>query len=513
MIRRFRTDLVWREASSGSGESFRRISLLCDPVTGREFALSAVQATLLRMIEAASDLDAAAAMASAALEQEISAELLDELLDVFDDLALLGRPTPEDVRARQHSARGSASRALRLEALERLLEQLCELPHYADVLPGPLPELHGPEDLEKLPILDKPTVRAHFERLLPEQLPDDVFWLSTSGTTGERQQIARSSADWRATQQATWALNPLVHAHVDARFCRLTPPFCSGLECHVAHASAATRTRGRRLLLSSGLDIASWPDARIVQTIEEMAAHEPDYLLVDPTYLAIVVARACALRLKLPRVRFVLTLFELCSEVHRRAISEAFECPVFDAYGATEYGPIILQCERGTYHVNPESVIVEVDAPDARGVGRVLVTTLSKTIMPLLRYDTGDLAIRGTSVCDCPCSETDTLRSLEGRLADCIANTRGERVTPGAVDRAIAPWLEGVITYCLVQRGSATYQLELLPSQGLRPVRSKQAIDALHGLLGPGAAIRVTQERELLPAASGKFRLAYRSES
>jgi phenylacetate-CoA ligase len=512
MIRRFRTDLVWREASSGGGESSRRPWLLCDPVTGREFALSAVQATLLRTLEAAPDLDAAALAGTAALGQEISVELLDALLDVFDDLALLGRPAPDEIRARQHRARRNAGRASRVEALERLLEQLREIPHYADVLPDPVPELHEPEDLSKFPILDKSTVRAHFERLLPVQLPDDVSWLSTSGTTGERQQVARSPADWRATKQATWALNPLVHAHVEARYCRLTPPFCSGLACYVTHASATARTRGRRLLLGSGLDIASWPAARIVQTIEEMTAHEPDYLLVDPTYLAIVIDRARALRLKLPRVRFVLTLFELSSELHRRAIREAFECPVFDAYGATEYGPIVLQCERGTYHVNPESAIVEVDSVDAHGVGRMLVTTLSKTVMPLLRYDTGDLAIAEPGICQCPCSETETLRSLEGRLVDCIASTRGERITPGAVDRAIAPELEGVVTYCLVQRGPATYRLELLPGQENMGAGAERAVAALHELLGPSAAIQVTHARELLPAASGKFRLAYRSE-
>jgi phenylacetate-CoA ligase len=300
-----------------------------------------------------------------------------------------------------------------------------------------------------------------------------------------------------------------VHAHRDARFCRFTTPFCAGLECNVAHAPASARTHGLRLLLGSGLDIASWPDARIRQTIDEMTAHEPEYLIVDPTYLAIVVERARALRLPLPRVRFVLTLFELCSALHRRAISEAFECPVFDTYGATEHGPIILQCEHGAYHVNPESVIVEVDSPDEHGVGRMLVTTLCKTIMPLLRYDTGDLAIAG-STCDCPWSETDTLRSLEGRAVDCISNTAGQRVTPGMIDRTIAPHLDGVVTYCVIQRGPASYWLQLLPGRSFLPRWAKRAVEALHELLGPAAAIRVTHERELLPASSGKFRLAYR---
>lgn len=78
---------------------------------------------------------------------------------------------------------------------------------------------------------------------------------------------------------------------------------------------------------------------------------------------------------------------------------------------------------------------------------------------------------------------------------------------------AIASELEGVVTYCLVQRGPAAYRLELLPGQAFVPARVEAAVAALHERLGPGATIQVTHERELLPAASGKFRLAYRSDA
>jgi phenylacetate-CoA ligase len=208
----------------------------------------------------------------------------------------------------------------------------------------------------------------------------------------------------------------------------------------------------------------------------------------------------------------VLSSFESCSALHRRAIADAFECPVFDVYGATEHGAIVLQCDHGSYHVNPESVILEVDSPDPRGVGRMLVTTLDKAILPLLRYETGDLAIRRETPCTCAWSETDMLESLEGRAIDCIVDTQGRRVTPGAIDRMIAPELQGVVGYCLVQAGEGTYRLELLPGQGFSPAGCERARAALHELLGSNAVIRVAQERELLPSASGKFRLAYRSE-
>lgn len=510
MIRRLRSDLVWREGGVLEG------SLLVDPVTDREFALSPIQVELLRAIAAAPDLAAASEVASEAIGDEVSIELLDELLDVFGELALLGQPEPAAIHRDQRDARRRFFRALRGEALRELVERLLDLPYYAEVLPRPLPELSEPEDVARLPILSKPTLRARFNQLLPEQLPDDVTWRSTSGTTGERQQVARSPADWASSQQATWALNRRVSEGLQGRFCRLTTPFCNGMECNVAHASMADRTQGRCLALGSSLDIASWPAERIAETLHEIRAHAADYLLVDPTYLAIVVDRARGLGLRIPRVQFVLTAFELCSDLHRRAIAEAFECPVFDVYGATEHGAILLQCERGTYHVNPESVIVEVDSVDSSGVGQMLVTTLSKTIMPLLRYATGDLAIAspaGDPACECAWGETDTLRSLEGRIVDCLATPQGERVTPAAIDRALAPELAGVVTYCLVQLGLADYRLDVLPGVEYSVRCELAALAALHELLGPGATIRVAQARELVPAASGKFRLAMRARA
>jgi len=37
-----------------------------------------------------------------------------------------------------------------------------------------------------------------------------------------------------------------------------------------------------------------------------------------------------------------------------------------------------------------------------------------------------------------------------------------------------------------------------------------RVVDALHALVGSGATIRAERRSELLPAASGKFRLAHR---
>jgi phenylacetate-CoA ligase len=198
-----------------------------------------------------------------------------------------------------------------------------------------------------------------------------------------------------------------------------------------------------------------------------------------------------------------LTAYELCSELHRRRIREAFECPVFGVYGATEFGALALQCEAGRYHVNPESYIVELQ-PVAGAVGELLVTSLDKKVMPLLRYRTGDLAIAADGPCSCAWSETGTLASLEGRMADAISRADGERVTVGAVDRAVASATDEVVTYCVVQTGRG-YRFEYLPAEGFGGGSIDRVVEALRELFG--GEVRAERRRELLPAGSGKFRL------
>jgi len=503
VLPRLRAELQWRGAPSEDG------ALLFDPLTGREFALSRAQAVLLRTFAEQQDIGRTAEKAGEILDVDVEPEVVEALLAAFAELALLAEPaaTSEQLRDRQRAARRRHYDDLRRDKLRGLLTRLRELPYYARTLPA---ADDGPPDLAGLPVLTKAAVRACFDEFLPASLPaGEVRWMSTSGTTGERQQIVRSQDDWEASQPWTWGLNRTIQAALGERYCRLTTPFCNGNECHLRGASRAERTHGRRLSLESGLDIASLAPARIEHMAAELREHEPAYVLADPSYLAMFADQALRLRLRLPRPRFVLTAYELSSALHRRIIERAFECPVYDAYGATEYGAVAVQCEAGRYHVNPECFIVELAASDAGDdAGELRITTLDKQLMPLLRYATGDLARPANAPCTCAWSETDTLASLEGRAVDSVRSTEGRRLTAGAIDRAAASAAVGIVSYCLVQRGEASYRLEYLPAEDHRERSLPDVLAALRAVLGPGAQLRADRCRELLPASSGKFRLA-----
>ena len=86
----------------------------------------------------------------------------------------------------------------------------------------------------------------------------------------------------------------------------------------------------------------------------------------------------------------------------RRAIEEAFACPVAEEYGNGELGSMAFECPEGTLHATVENVFLEVEAPAKNGSGGpILATQLHNRLLPLIRYETGDWGTVGTSACGC----------------------------------------------------------------------------------------------------------------
>jgi len=88
----------------------------------------------------------------------------------------------------------------------------------------------------------------------------------------------------------------------------------------------------------------------------------------------------------------------------RRAIEEAFQCPVAEEYGNGELGSIAFQCREGRLHVTAENVFLEtipLEIPVSDGGGHILATQLRNRLFPLIRYEIGDLGVLSSQACSC----------------------------------------------------------------------------------------------------------------
>jgi phenylacetate-CoA ligase len=106
-----------------------------------------------------------------------------------------------------------------------------------------------------------------------------------------------------------------------------------------------------------------------------------------------------------------------------RAELESFwGAPLCMTYASTEAATILaFECaHRAGYHVNEFDFCVEIVDADSEGYGEIVLTTVSRRVMPLIRYRTGDVArwVSGPCACGLPFRR---LSSLRGRLDEQVS--------------------------------------------------------------------------------------------
>jgi phenylacetate-CoA ligase len=137
----------------------------------------------------------------------------------------------------------------------------------------------------------------------------------------------------------------------------------------------------------------------------------------------------------------------------KRCIERAWGATCFDHAGATEVGAWAFDCQAqtGSIHLNELDFIFEViDPPTAQPVaegvrGELVVTTLSRPGMPVLRYRTGDLV----ELTPEPCACGRTLARIKGGVlgrADDMLIVRGVNLYPSTIDNLIRA-LPSIVEY------------------------------------------------------------------
>lgn len=128
------------------------------------------------------------------------------------------------------------------------------------------------------------------------------------------------------------------------------------------------------------------------------------------------------------------------SDESRRELEEALQVKAYDSYGLSEMmGPgVAFECqEQSGLHIWEDHFLIEIldknEQPCAPGEpGELVITSLTKEAMPLIRYHTGDV----TYIMEekCPCGRTSRkLHRFLGRADDMLI-VRGINVFPSQIE-------------------------------------------------------------------------------
>ena len=201
---------------------------------------------------------------------------------------------------------------------------------------------------------------------------------------------------------------------------------------------------------------------------------------------------------------------EPLSSNSRETFEKVFGCPVYDRYASQELGVIAHECKKcGSYHLNHASLFIEILSLDSNErvepgqAGRVVVTDLFSHAMPIIRYDTGDIAVLEDK--NIKCGNIKSVKKIEGRMIETVYNTSGKIVNWGAIGDIIEKdkkTIDNIIQYQFIQKSKNDYMVKLAVKGSFN--NEKYIHAQFKNLLGDDARIEFKYVDAIKPLPSGK---------
>ncbi len=258
-----------------------------------------------------------------------------------------------------------------LAQLEELLPRWRTLPLYRDSFVRAGCERADFDCFQRLPLMTKRTCAMIFREIFcPPGSRSKGCWKKnlielehTSGTSSERLPVIFGRGWWNAQEERALRLNPFVAKVLDefpdVRRATITSPACNGLTCPTVWMSREQRTFGNALFVN----LARIPFLISEAELLHMAAEISEW---SPQFLDVTRFTACASHCivnstaEVPSLKFILASYEFVSAVHRRILERVFGVPVFNLYGSTETGHLLMENERGEMKPSYDTAFLEI---------------------------------------------------------------------------------------------------------------------------------------------------------
>ena len=280
-------------------------------------------------------------------------------------------------------------------------------------------EIRGLKDFERLPTLDRKQLAENFhDQGISCSVPS---WrrrlVRTSGASGETAMLYGD----RGASGLALAIRSLFGTW-------------TGVGPERSQVIIRTQTHLDERIFFNRYEIStlSFSERSLPRIVRVIQTRKPAVLEGYPSYLARLADFESAASTRHFSPSAIVSFGETLLESYRNSIAHAFDCPIFDMYGAAEVGPIAQECNvHEGLHVNTEGVYIEI-VKDGQGAsegeeGGVIATSLTNEVMPVIRYELGDLAVKGST---CSCGRGfPVIQKLSGRVSESVRTSSGETIS------------------------------------------------------------------------------------
>ena len=365
-------------------------------------------------------------------------------------------------------------------------------------------DIHGVEDLYKLPFLSKDDLRESYPYGLMGCSREEVVRIhSTSGTTGKRVIAYYTQEDLDIWSDCT--ARAIVAAGGDKTDV-VQVSYGYGL-----FTGGFGLNDGSNKVGCMTLPMSSGNTERQLQFMVDLGS---TILCCTPSYAAYLGESIKEAGLS-DKIHLKAGIFgaEAWSEEMRRDIEKSLGLKAYDIYGLTELtGPgVAYECEaQHGMHINEDHFIAEIIDPDTEEVlpegtvGELVFTSLDKKGFPMLRYRTHDICVLNREKCSCGRTFIKMAKPM-GRSDDMLI-IKGVNVFPSQIEAVLLeegfPANYQIIVDRVNNSDTLEVQVEMTPelfSDNLGKISDveKQLIGSLKAMLGIYAKVRLVAPKSI----------------
>lgn len=290
------------------------------------------------------------------------------------------------------------------------------------------------KSFQDFPIISKQTLRENYEDFLSSKIDKENSITSTTSGSSGRPMTFYLSKNKKYRQNAEvifynrWANIDVGDYHAYVR---------------ITDAKSKLKLFVQNEILMNPKDLT---DNWLEEQVNILRNKNITGIIGYPSAIAAIAQKSIEMKIKKEDFKLtgIVTSGETLRNKDKDIIEVAFGVKPLSRYSTEEFGVIASSCPNcGKYHLNDTGYIIEILAMDSDKhvkpgeIGRVVVTDLFSDNMPLIRFDTEDIAIYG-GPSECEFYPTGiTLESVVGRQIETIYNINGESISPFAINGSL----------------------------------------------------------------------------
>lgn len=241
--------------------------------------------------------------------------------------------------------------------------------------------------------------------------------------------------------------------------------------------------------------------------VKKFIEYAPDIFIGYPSIFILMANYITQNNLKIKPPKKIFTTAEVLFDADRAKIKITFDCDVIDMYGCTELRRLAWECSMHEgYHTDIDCAVVEIVKDDILDTedGNVVVTGLHNYAMPLIRYQTGDIARTSQHACSCG-RGFPLIKHIKGRTDDMVMLPSGKIISPRCIN--ILDYIEGIDRYRIIQEEKGQFLVQIERSKQFSEKTGDTIREQIRkGCLNEDVTIKIKEVKNIPQEKSGKTR-------